>query len=792
MHSTAEQPTTCFWDPTEQVLLKDCADQLDAVGAQLQHIEELMHKAAADAASAADAAGRLMSTEAGSMSRAQLQELLGLALKELALQATECQETVNQGRRLSMELVEAQQHLQETTCCLQMVQLQHQTELTELQRGHEVQMMALLKQQQQAAPAAAAYQPAGASSATDCGGWGSPAGFIAANGPCMQSAVSALAGPPVCDIPASAETRPEAAAAAATGPSSSQGSRLMDLLHMLAQQGNQEQRHKLLSTLNRLQQLQSAQLDNQQQQQEQSHGQPVQQQQQQLSKPQLGQLERLKLCRAQQRMEHQQTWWGELQHVQHLEALDLQTGRAKSDPQQASHAHVQHQQQQQQPERGGQQMQVREQQQQQDQEVLAGQSSPAGSMSGGETDEAHCSQSEGPSRTSSSSRCSSSSRDGGRSIKAGAAASMSQRGAGSAADAIAAAVGARATCTGLRASASKLLLQAQLCGQQQPSRPAPLRQSSPGPGPGARAQCSSTSGVGGRQTSSLDSPGRSLHAAVVAAASPSGQSHKQRGSVNDVASASSSPTAVMLRKAAQLAMRSSLDVGRRSSSINSSNSSTARLLQEQQQQQRGLESDAAMAAEPAEPEQLLSSSSSSRSSAFSLKLGSSADQWHSRSGSRSARSSHQRICSSTDALRPAPLDVSGESWEQQQQPPSSSSAGCCGCTAAAVADAPAPASTSLSPGKDTHCKTVPYVMLSLRAAAGAGGSACASPSSALKSPYLQYKASAAAAAATAGGGKDQKGALLTPGNGSRGGRSSRGVPPLSPPSTYMRLVQDMS
>lgn len=60
-----------------------------------------MQKAAAEAAAAAKMAGQLL-TAAGSMSRQQLHELLGLALKELALQAAECQETVQQAKKLQV------------------------------------------------------------------------------------------------------------------------------------------------------------------------------------------------------------------------------------------------------------------------------------------------------------------------------------------------------------------------------------------------------------------------------------------------------------------------------------------------------------------------------------------------------------------------------------------------------------------------------------------------------------------------------------------------------------------
>lgn len=332
------------------------------------------------------------------------------------------------------------------------------------------------------------------------------------------------------------------------------------------------------------------------------------------------------------------------------------------------------------------------------------------------------------------------------------------------------------------------------------------------------------SGSGGtRLSSQLGSPSSLPHVAAVEMAP--GHSGKQAGrptakvaTSQEPVGAAASPTAAMLRKAAQLAMRSSMDMDalRRVSSARLSHDHLAPVLTAQADappdtpSSKGSTASSTAGMERASAGSLLHGLSSSRSSSdhSSLRCSSSAGGLPSPGaaahtcGQQDAHKLQRSSNSSTDCLRPAVLDVSCMSQAMEQRPLSSSaghfqkhrSPSVSAQTAGAFrsgfcireVDA-VPASAAMSPGKDTCKGVVPPSLLSLTASAAAAGAGGTSPAALCspqgRTPYLQYKASAAAAAA-ASAGKDQQ--QVSPGPRSSRGRSGM---PQSPPSSYMRLVR---
>lgn len=784
-------------DATGRVLLLDFTDQLDTVGAQLQHLEQLMRKAAADAASAADAAAELHRA-AADMTQEQLHELLGLALKELALQAAECQETVAHVKRLQVELSDTQQQLHEASCCLQMAQLQHQAQLSELQREHERRFMGLLRQLP----------------GTDQGPGGLPEGA----GTCDEAAAAAASGQ------AHGAGGP---AGAAQGPGRSdnmhtQQSRLVGLLQVLAQQGTEQQQQKLLSTLARLQQVHQAQ--------QQGH----QQQQQQHTRLHMGQLQHLKQCRLQQRLQQQQQ-----QQRQHDVLLSPRLQQPQplcpvpavgAPPQQLQQQQQQHEQQplsplpQQLPAAGAplQQLQPLPPQQQQQPRLLdKPQVSPQATIAAAPAQPATCDAL--PSESSSGSsddsdNSTSSSRDSESDSDSSSSAGLEEP------------VVLRRTSTqsaasaagSLRASATRL--QAKLCSYRPPSSSIGACSS--------RILGGSDSGCGQLRSSSsvlIGSPRASLGgggagpttarvvSSVLATAQSLGGSRAvacPQGSGVPCSAAVPPPcgeagaagdcAADMLRKAAQLAMCSSVEAARRSSSGGAGGRGGQR--HSSSSSSGGGSGDCALVAMSAavagcadEPRELrgsgsvgpgrLSNCSGSGSSLRCSSEGGGLQQQQPASGGQSVAAAPHRHRSSDDCLRPPSLDVScssvhhpgGRRHHSQGELPSSSSNSSSGGGSCRKGSSPAPAFCRASVGRE--------------ASVAGADDLDALPAAGLqqqpRSPYQAFKASAAAAAATAGG-RDQH-----PGGGSSspGGVKSRrggGVPAASSsPSACMKLLQGL-
>lgn len=359
----------------------------------------------------------------------------------------------------------------------------------------------------------------------------------------------------------------------------------------------------------------------------------------------------------------------------------------------------------------------------------------------------------------------------------------------------------------LRASASRL--QAKLCSYRVH--------------PPAGRQVSGSGGT--RLSSQLGSPSSLLHVAAAAAEVAPGQGGRQAGRLMATAAASqepvgaaASPTAAMLRKAAQLAMRSSMDMDapRRVSSARLSHDHLAPVViapadaPPDTPSSKGSTASSTAGMERASAGSLLHGLSSSRSSSehSSLRCSSSAGGLPSPAasaraaahicGQQDAQNLQRCSNSSTDCLRPAVLDVLCVSQATEQRPLSSSaghfqkhrSPSVSAQTAGAFRSGfcirefdAMPASAAMSPGKDTCKGAVPPSLLSLTASAAGAGAGGTSPAALCspqgRTPYLQYKASAAAAA-----GKDQQ--QVSPGPRSSRGRSGM---PHSPPSSYMRLVR---
>ena len=328
---------------------------------------------------------------------------------------------------------------------------------------------------------------------------------------------------------------------------------------------------------------------------------------------------------------------------------------------------------------------------------------------------------------------------------------------------------------------------------------------------------------------SNDRSARARAASKSAASSAAADAHGMGGS-------EASPTAAMLRKAAQLAMSSSMEISRRSSSarlsrqqlpaplwssgVDALRSSSSSFMCRQSDDREGGEFELPRGASTSGSHNSSNSSkgglrgSASNAGRLGSQSAAAADAASSHvalaasTGHDVSSSCHRRSSSHMDCLRPASLDVDCSSvdhhLQERQRAPSSSNANHLhklrNPGAADVVQGSAvgssreldalPGSAVSSPSKDTN-KAAFAVNLSL--SLGTASSPSQGPRSPhhagsmgmCRSPYQQFKASAAAAAAAAGGstGKDQR--QLSPGSKSR-----RGLP-QSPPSAYIALLRGL-